>query len=180
LFLPVPPYSSLFLLVSLLTIKFRFWGQRLHDLRISPPPVHIQEFPGVCCDYVDKVLAKDSIYSLAAASFAEELRATFEDDPEGLTANLEAILALMEGLEPYNTQKKKSKGFLKKNPTRAILPKAFPSSEAAKHNTNPLPWKQGSNIDGHSIKAADTAMGLVHAGSQRWDDHKGKDKESEI
>jgi hypothetical protein len=138
---PLPSPSSPLSLPN----RHRFWGQRLYELGISPAPVHIDDFPSVCCTYIDQVLAKDSVWALRAHEFAEELRKSFEEDPDGLLANVEAVVSLSEGLEPYNGAKgKKAAAALKKEKSARL---ASPDS-VTRAGTTPIPRRKSLAVGG--------------------------------
>jgi len=44
------------IVTGVLLMDQRFWGRRVHELGIGPEAVHINDFPNVCVDLVNKAL----------------------------------------------------------------------------------------------------------------------------
>eukprot|EP01126_Amoeba_proteus_P063655 TRINITY_DN8794_c0_g1_i1.p1 TRINITY_DN8794_c0_g1~~TRINITY_DN8794_c0_g1_i1.p1 ORF type:complete len:148 (-),score=43.87 TRINITY_DN8794_c0_g1_i1:312-755(-) len=102
----------------------RYWGARCFELGVSPPPCHINEFPSVCVDYVDRVLKEDNAMALKAKEVARGMHERLmrecekgeEVDVEGVRVNVRSIVQLSENLEHYDSvvlkDKRKTKGEL--------------------------------------------------------------------
>lgn len=76
----------------------RFWGSRVESLGVGPALCHIQDFPKVCVDNVNKCLADDSIYAKKAKELAGEI---IPKSPDGVQENVEAISRFIES-ESYD------------------------------------------------------------------------------
>lgn len=58
---------------GVLLMDQRFWGQRLHEMGIGPPPIHISNFHSCCVDYVNQALHPESPWRSQAKKVAIEI-----------------------------------------------------------------------------------------------------------
>ena len=75
---------------GVLLMDQRFWGQVCADKGVGPPPVHIDEFPSTCEEYVQTAFAEGSPW-LRAAEDAE----WGEEGNDGVAANVEIFVELL-------------------------------------------------------------------------------------
>eukprot|EP01126_Amoeba_proteus_P058624 TRINITY_DN7584_c0_g1_i4.p1 TRINITY_DN7584_c0_g1~~TRINITY_DN7584_c0_g1_i4.p1 ORF type:complete len:323 (-),score=104.04 TRINITY_DN7584_c0_g1_i4:131-1099(-) len=97
------------MVTGVLLMDQRFWGQRVHQLGVGPPPVHITNFHSVCVKYMDEALAKDSPWAARAKEVAEEMskELTKRSTDDGVEINVEIVEDLCKGLQPYDGSKRK-------------------------------------------------------------------------
>merc|ERR1712018_534573 len=76
----------------------RFWGQRVHDLGVAPPPCHIRDLESVIVKNVDAAPAPGNKYAARAKEVARKLKESKSGD--GVAMNVETIAEIAERAQP--------------------------------------------------------------------------------
>lgn len=96
---------------GVLLMDQRFWGQRVHDLGVGPPPVHISDFIGVCAEFVDKALVPSdesshfTEWQQNAMAIAPKIQGL---TPDGVRENVQEVVRLAALAKPIRITNSKT------------------------------------------------------------------------
>lgn len=81
------------IVTGVLLMDQRFWGRRVNELGVGPPPVHITNFQSVCVDYLDDCLRPENEYIVNCKALTQRIKATSAD---GVPENVEHLRLLAD------------------------------------------------------------------------------------
>jgi len=85
---------------GVLLMDQRFWGQVCEQKGVGPEPIHIDNFPETCVDFINEALKEDSVWKQNA-----EKLTWGEEGSDGVKSNVEAMVQLVaEQIEPVDTR----------------------------------------------------------------------------
>jgi len=86
---------------GVLLMDQRFWGKVCNDKGVGPPPMHIDDFPTICVDFLDRALEPGNEWQKNAESLQWG-----EEGSDGVGPNVEQFIEFMgRGLYPVHTTK---------------------------------------------------------------------------
>ena len=89
------------IVTGVLLLDQRFWGARCSQLNVGPFGTHIDDFPDVCVQYVDKALAEDSEWCINAKGLGQMMKEQSFEDPSGVKRNAECVVRMSKKAMPY-------------------------------------------------------------------------------
>lgn len=89
------------IVTGVLLLDQRFWGSRCKEMGVGPFGVHVDDFPDVCVEYVDKALEDGSAWRENASKIGSILIEQAGDDPSGVRRNVECVVRMSERAKPY-------------------------------------------------------------------------------
>mmetsp|Transcript_16909 Transcript_16909/g.21623 ORF Transcript_16909/g.21623 Transcript_16909/m.21623 type:complete len:429 (+) Transcript_16909:1-1287(+) len=115
---------------GVLLLDQRFWGQRVHDSGVAPPPVHMRDLEKVIVKNVDEALAPGSTYAARAKEIARSLASS--KSGTGVKPNVDAIVDLAEKARPVMLHRES----ITKNTAKLAREFAKDVGEAAQEEAN--------------------------------------------
>lgn len=94
------------IVTGVLLLDQRFWGSRCREMGVGPFGVHVDDFPDVCVEYVDRALRENSAWKENAARIGALLLEQAGDDPSGVKKNVECVAKMSEVAKPYHYSRK--------------------------------------------------------------------------
>lgn len=89
------------IVTGVLLLDQRFWGSRCKEMEVGPFGVHVDDFPDVCVEYVNKALEDGSVWRENASKIGSMLIEEAGDDPSGVRRNVECVVRMSELAKPY-------------------------------------------------------------------------------
>ena len=90
------------IVTGVLLLDQRFWGSRCKKMGVGPFGVHIDDFPDVCVENIDKALASNSIWKQNASKIGSLLLDEAGDDSSGVKKNVECVVKMSELAKLYH------------------------------------------------------------------------------
>eukprot|EP01127_Copromyxa_protea_P012705 TRINITY_DN3334_c0_g1_i3.p1 TRINITY_DN3334_c0_g1~~TRINITY_DN3334_c0_g1_i3.p1 ORF type:complete len:298 (+),score=52.07 TRINITY_DN3334_c0_g1_i3:343-1236(+) len=87
------------IVTGVLLMDQRFWGRKVFELGIGPEPVHINYFPDVSVELVDRALDEQCEWSKNAKALAKKIEPP-EGAKDGVAINVKAVHDLSKSLKP--------------------------------------------------------------------------------
>eukprot|EP00993_Chasmostoma_nieuportense_P007578 NODE_851_length_1811_cov_8.114014_g796_i0.p1 GENE.NODE_851_length_1811_cov_8.114014_g796_i0~~NODE_851_length_1811_cov_8.114014_g796_i0.p1 ORF type:complete len:434 (+),score=118.99 NODE_851_length_1811_cov_8.114014_g796_i0:432-1733(+) len=87
------------MVTGVLLMDQRFWGQRVHQLGVGPPPTHISAFKDVCVDRLNTALDPSGEWATNARQLAQRIQGRSCD---GVPENVAVIESLLPNLKPVH------------------------------------------------------------------------------
>mmetsp|Transcript_30357 Transcript_30357/g.64028 ORF Transcript_30357/g.64028 Transcript_30357/m.64028 type:complete len:617 (-) Transcript_30357:134-1984(-) len=89
------------IVTGVMLLDQRFWGSRCKKMGVGPFGVHVDDFPDVCVENVDRALAENSIWKENASRIGSLLLEEAGDDPSGVKRNVDCVVEMSEVAKPY-------------------------------------------------------------------------------
>merc|ERR1739845_38288 len=90
------------IVAGVLLLDQRFWGSRCKKMGVGPFGVHVDDFPDVCVESINRALADNSTWKENASKIGSVLLDEAGDDPSGVKRNVECVVKMSELAKPYH------------------------------------------------------------------------------
>merc|ERR1712194_670489 len=135
------------IVTGVLLLDQRFWGSRCKKMGVGPFGVHVDDFPEVCVEDVDRAFAENSVWKQNASKIGSLLLDEAGDDPSGVKRNVECVVTMSEVAKPYHYSQQEDLSVA--TPMRSVAKKLLMESlESMKSSTKSLTNKSTSDEDG--------------------------------